>query len=35
LCRVVRRPDGTVPPDEELLDLAAGGRVVKVHHPRE
>ncbi len=35
LCKVVRRPDGTVPTGDEFLDLAAGGRVVKVHHPRE
>jgi len=35
LCRVARRPDGTSPAGEELLDLAAGGRVVKVYHPRE
>ncbi len=34
LCRVVRRPDGSTPEAEELLDLADGGRVVKVHHPR-
>jgi HD domain len=35
LCRVIRRPDGTAPPGDEFLDLAQGGRVVKVHHPRE
>ena len=35
LCKVIRRPDGATPTGEELLDLAAGGRVVKVHHPRE
>ena len=34
LCRVLRRADGSAPEAEELLDLAAGGRVVKVHHPR-
>ncbi len=34
LCRVLRRPDGSPPPDEEFLDLAEGGRVVKVYHPR-
>ncbi len=34
LCKVVRRPDGSAPPGDEFLDLAAGGRVVKVHHPR-
>jgi len=35
LCKVIRRPDGTTPPVDELLDLAEGGRVVKVHLPRE
>ncbi len=35
LCKVIRRPDGTSPSGNELLDLAQGGRVVKVHHPRE
>jgi hypothetical protein len=35
LCKVIRRPDGTIPSGEELLDLAEGGRVVKVHQPRE
>jgi HD-GYP domain-containing protein (c-di-GMP phosphodiesterase class II) len=35
LCKVIRRPDGTSPSGDELLDLAQGGRVVKVHHPRE
>ena len=32
-CRVIRRPDGSTPEAEELLDLAQGGKVVKVHHP--
>jgi HD-GYP domain-containing protein (c-di-GMP phosphodiesterase class II) len=35
LCKVIRRPDGTSPSGDELFDLAQGGRVVKVHHPRE
>lgn len=35
LCKVIRRPDGTPPSGDEFLDLAEGGRVVKVHHPRE
>ena len=35
LCKVIRRPDGSAPAGDELLDLAAGGRVVKVHHPHE
>ena len=35
LCKVIRQPDGTSPAGEEFLDLAKGGRVVKVHHPRE
>ncbi len=35
LCKVVRRADGTAPPADEFLDLAEGGKVVKVHHPRE
>jgi HD domain len=33
LCRVIRRPDGSAPEAEELLDLAHGAKVVKVHHP--
>jgi hypothetical protein len=34
LCKVVRRPDGSAPPADEFLDLATGGTVTKVHHPR-
>jgi HD-GYP domain-containing protein (c-di-GMP phosphodiesterase class II) len=34
LCKVIRRPDATSPAEDELLDLAKGGTVLKVHHPR-
>ena len=34
LCKVIRRPDGSTPEGDELLDLAHGGRVAKVHHPQ-
>lgn len=34
LCKVVRRPDGSTPESDTFLDLAQGGRVAKVHHPR-
>ena len=33
LCKVIRRPDGSAPDGEELIDLAQGDKVVKVHHP--
>jgi hypothetical protein len=34
LCKVIRRPDGSAPVEDEFLDLAQGGKVAKVHHPR-
>lgn len=34
LCRVIRRPDGSMPEGDEALDLAQGGTVAKVHHPK-
>jgi hypothetical protein len=34
LCKVARRPDGSTPESDTFLDLAQGGRVAKVHHPR-
>jgi hypothetical protein len=33
LCKVVRKPDGSAPSGDEFLDLASGGRVVKVLLP--
>jgi hypothetical protein len=34
LCKVIRNPDGSTPDGKEFLDLAQGGRVVKILHPR-
>jgi hypothetical protein len=34
LCKVIRRPDGSTPESDTFLDLAQGGKVAKVHHPR-
>jgi hypothetical protein len=33
LCRVLRNADGSDAPADEIIDLAHGGQVAKVHHP--
>lgn len=34
LCKVIRNSDGSTPDGQEFLDLAHGGTVVKILHPR-
>jgi HD-GYP domain-containing protein (c-di-GMP phosphodiesterase class II) len=34
LCKVIRHADGSAAVGDEFLDLAEGGTVAKVHHPR-